>query len=63
MKRYSKYKITDLQVDTSLRQSIRLDLPGDHYFLTTFEESDAAALYECLSLDAVSDNLISVPKP
>jgi hypothetical protein len=49
--------------DTALSQSIMLDVAGEEYFLTTFEEHDVGALQEVLSIDAVSDRLIRVPKP
>ncbi|KAE9372327.1 acyl-CoA N-acyltransferase [Stipitochalara longipes BDJ] len=44
-------------------QSIRLNIPGGEYFLTTFEENDAEALHEVLAIDSVSDRLIRIPKP
>ncbi|KAF4633821.1 hypothetical protein G7Y89_g4294 [Cudoniella acicularis] len=52
------------QLDTSVHQSIKLDIPGDEeYFLATFEKGDAEEMQKILSIDAVSDNLIAVPKP
>jgi len=50
-------------LNTASSQPIKLDIPGGEYFLTTFEEHDAEALQETLSLDAVSDRLLKVPKP
>jgi len=49
-------------LNISPRQSFALDCPGD-YFLTTFEESDAKALHELLTLKSVRDCLILVPEP
>jgi RimJ/RimL family protein N-acetyltransferase len=48
--------------DTSPRQSVRLEIDGE-YFLSTFEESDAEALYEVLSIRSISNCLIRVPEP
>ncbi|KAH6680550.1 acyl-CoA N-acyltransferase [Halenospora varia] len=51
-------------LETSYPHSIKLNIPGnEEYFLTTFEESDAEPIQEILQIDAVSDNLISAPKP
>jgi len=44
-------------------KSIKLDIPGGEYFLTTFEEHDAKGLQEILAIDSVSDRLIRIPKP
>jgi len=49
--------------DTSLRQSVKLDIPGEDYFLTTFEEHDVEAVREIMAFDGVNNNLIAVPKP
>jgi hypothetical protein len=49
--------------DTASSQSIKLDIPGEEYFLTTFEEGDAKALHEVLSINSVSERLIRIPKP
>lgn len=57
-----QYRTLNNNPDTSPRQSIRLDCPGN-YFLTTFEESDAEALYEVLTIRSVSNCLIRVPEP
>lgn len=50
-------------LDTSLRQSVKLDIPGEDYFLTTFEEHDVEAVQEIMAFDSVNNNLIAVPKP
>jgi len=50
-------------LNTASSQSIKLDIPGEEYFLATFEEQDVEALQEVLSIDAVSDRLLKVPKP
>ncbi|PMD39142.1 acyl-CoA N-acyltransferase [Hyaloscypha variabilis F] len=50
-------------LNMALSQSIKLDIPGGEYFLTTFEEHDAEAMHEVLAIDSVSDRLIRIPKP
>jgi hypothetical protein len=40
-----------------------LDIPGEDYFLTTFEEHDVEAVQEIMAFDSVNNNLIAVPKP
>jgi hypothetical protein len=52
-----------MAIDTAPSQSIRLDIPGGEYFLTTFEEGDAKALHEVLSINSVSERLIRIPEP
>lgn len=50
--------------DTSLQQSIKLDVPGeDGYTISTFEESDVEALIEVINMESVNNNLISLAKP
>ncbi|KAG4436145.1 hypothetical protein IFR05_008349 [Cadophora sp. M221] len=50
-------------IDTSLDQSIKLDVPGGEYFITTYRETDANAMFEAFQIDSVLDELISAPKP
>ncbi|KAH9216881.1 acyl-CoA N-acyltransferase [Leptodontidium sp. 2 PMI_412] len=50
-------------LDSSLDQSIKLDVPGGEYFITTYRETDADTMFEAFQIDSVSDELISVPKP
>jgi hypothetical protein len=52
-----------METDTASSRSIELNVPGEEYFLTTFEEHDIEALQEVLSIYSVSDRLIKVPKP
>ncbi|KAH7342737.1 acyl-CoA N-acyltransferase [Rhexocercosporidium sp. MPI-PUGE-AT-0058] len=50
-------------LDTSLDQSIKLDIPGGEYCITTYRETDVDAMFEAFQIESVSDELISVPKP
>jgi hypothetical protein len=52
-----------MRPDTASSQSIKLDIPGGEYFLTTFEESDANALHEVLAIDSICERLIRIPQP
>lgn len=51
--------------DTSLDQSITLDVPGaeGEYFITTYRKTDIDAMVEAFQIESVLDELISVPKP
>ncbi|XMA15431.1 hypothetical protein WAI453_008222 [Rhynchosporium graminicola] len=49
--------------DTSLDQLISLDVAGGEYSITTYRETDIDAMVEAFQLEAILDELISVPKP
>ncbi|KAL2075599.1 hypothetical protein VTL71DRAFT_542 [Oculimacula yallundae] len=50
-------------LDTSLDQVIKLDVPGGEYCITIYRESDIDTMVEAFQLEAILDELISVPKP
>ncbi|PVH89658.1 acyl-CoA N-acyltransferase [Cadophora sp. DSE1049] len=50
-------------LNTLLDQSIKLVVPGGYYFLTSYRESDVDAMFAAFQIEAVLDELISVPKP
>jgi hypothetical protein len=52
-----------IEPDTFYSLAIKLDVPSDEYYITTFMPGDEQALLDTLSIDAVNDNLILVPKP
>ncbi|KAK0125418.1 hypothetical protein ONS95_000565 [Cadophora gregata] len=50
-------------LNTSLDQSIRLDVLVGEYFLTTYREDDLDVLFEAFQIESLIDELINVPKP
>jgi len=51
------------KLDSILTPSIKLDIPGESYYLTTFLSSDVEALHEIMQGDSISPYLVSVPHP
>jgi hypothetical protein len=55
--------LTTFKSDTSLHRIIKLDIPNEEYYVTTFRPGDETSVQEILSIDSVNHNLIKVQKP
>jgi hypothetical protein len=51
------------RADTTLDRAIKLDTPNQEYYLTTWSTGDEQDVFEIMSIDAVNDRLLVVPKP
>jgi hypothetical protein len=55
--------IRAIEKETTLDRAIKLDVPNEEYYITTFSAGDEQGLLETLSIDAVNHNLLLVPNP